>query len=265
MRDGTAMVDHDDVIGEQIGFLEILRREQQRRAGGDEVTDDTPHLLPAADVESGRRLVEDQHGRFSDECTGEVEAASHTARVGLGRPVAGLVQVESFEQFAGTGGRLRTAEPVEPADHLEVFVAGQVFVDGRILARQSDPGPHPVGVLGHVDARHLSGSAVCQQERGQNAYRRGLAGAVGTQQAQHFAFGDREVETGEGLHILVPLHQAPCPDHVDHSPVPSRSVHVPNWNMCRHDHAGSHRQFLPRSPHYQHRAPTRPKRAQFAG
>ena len=96
------MVDDDDVVGQQVGLLEVLRREQHAwHPTTDQVADDAPHLLAAADVEPRGRLVEDQHRRRGDQGAGEVEAAAHAAGVGLGRSVAGVGQVEPLEQLAG--------------------------------------------------------------------------------------------------------------------------------------------------------------------
>ena len=68
---------------------------------------------PAAEVEAGRRLVEEEHRRPRDERGGEVEPAAHAARVRAHEPVAGVGEVEVGEQLAralarrrgGRGGR----------------------------------------------------------------------------------------------------------------------------------------------------------------
>ena len=67
----------------------------------DQAPDDVPHAQPAAGVEAGRRLVEEQQPRPPDERAGEVEPAAHAAGVGLDDPVAGVDQVELLEQLAG--------------------------------------------------------------------------------------------------------------------------------------------------------------------
>ena len=45
------MVDDRDAIGEPVGFLEVLRAEQQRRALFDQLADHLPQVAPAARVE----------------------------------------------------------------------------------------------------------------------------------------------------------------------------------------------------------------------
>ena len=52
--------------------------------------DDVPHPEPAARVEAGRRLVEEQQPRPADERAAEVEPAAHAARVRLDHAVGGV-------------------------------------------------------------------------------------------------------------------------------------------------------------------------------
>ena len=62
-RDDLAVVDHGDRVGQLVGLLQVLRRQQQRRALAHEAADDVPHAQAAARVETGRRLVEEQQPR----------------------------------------------------------------------------------------------------------------------------------------------------------------------------------------------------------
>ena len=96
-----AVVDHDDVVGERVRLVEVLRGEQHGDAVRDESADRPPHALPAARVEPGRRLVEEQHRRPHDEAGREVEAPAHAAGVALDHAVGGVDELELLEQLAG--------------------------------------------------------------------------------------------------------------------------------------------------------------------
>ena len=85
--DDAALVDDDDVVGELVGLLEVLRGQQQRRAVADQLAQHLPQLDAAARVEAGGRLVEEQHRRRRDQADREVEPAPHAAGVGLDDPV----------------------------------------------------------------------------------------------------------------------------------------------------------------------------------
>ena len=107
LGDDPAVVDDDDAVGELVGLLEVLRRQQQRRAVADEAAQHVPQLDAAARVEAGGRLVEEEHRRRRDEADREVEPAPHAAGVVLDDPVAGVGEREPLEQLVGQPARPR--------------------------------------------------------------------------------------------------------------------------------------------------------------
>ncbi len=90
-----AVVDHDDLVGEPVGLVEVLRRQQHGGAGRDAALDRLPEREPAARVEPGGRLVEEQHRRAEHERGGEVEPAAHAAGVRLRGPLRGVASGRS--------------------------------------------------------------------------------------------------------------------------------------------------------------------------
>ena len=108
LGDHLAAVDHRDPVGEAVGLVEVLGGEQDGRAGGDPLLDRLPEADPAARVEAGRRLVEEEHRRAGDERGGEVEPAAHPARVGADQALGGVGEFEVLEQL---GGAARPARP----------------------------------------------------------------------------------------------------------------------------------------------------------
>ena len=90
LGDDPAVVDDPDAVGEHVGLLEVLRREEDGHAL---LAREPPDLVPergaALRVEAGRRLVEEEDRRVVDQCEREVEPALHAARVGAHFAVAG--------------------------------------------------------------------------------------------------------------------------------------------------------------------------------
>ena len=109
LGDHVSVVDHHDPVGQPVGLVEVLRRQQHGRAGRHARLDRLPQTEPADRVEAGRRLVEEQHRRAEDKRGREVEPAAHAARVRLHRPPGGLGEVEALEQLVGPLARLRHA------------------------------------------------------------------------------------------------------------------------------------------------------------
>ena len=97
--DDLAVVDDGDRVGELVGLLEVLGRQEERHALAHEPADDLPHADPAARVEAGRRLVEEQQPRPPDERARQVQPAAHAARVGLDDAIGGVDEVELLEQL----------------------------------------------------------------------------------------------------------------------------------------------------------------------
>ena len=103
--DDPAVVDDGDAVGQLVGLFQVLGGEQEGRALAHPVADDLPHAEPAARVEPGRRLVEEEQARPADQGAGEVEAAAHAAGVGLDDPVGGVGQGELLEQLVRAAPR----------------------------------------------------------------------------------------------------------------------------------------------------------------
>ena len=95
--DRPAVIDDHDLAGQLVGLVEVLGREQHVRARVDEGPDRVPELDAAPRIEAGRRLVEEQQPRLTDQARPEVEPPAHAARVGAHEPIGSLDESELFE------------------------------------------------------------------------------------------------------------------------------------------------------------------------
>ena len=190
-----------------VGLVQVLGGEQHRGAFGDPAFDRLPEADAAARVEPGGRLVEEEDRRPGDQGGGEVEAAAHPARVGADEAVGGFVEVEALQQLGGAGARLALRQVVEAADHLQVLGPGQVLVHRRVLTGEADLGPQPRRLAGDVEAGDAGAAAVGREQRGEDADRGRLAGAVGPEQAEHGAGRDLQIDAVERPHVAVGLTQ----------------------------------------------------------
>jgi hypothetical protein len=176
--DHPAVVDHHDLVGELVGLVEVLGRQQQRHAVGDELADHLPHPHPARRVQARRRLVEEQHGRPRHEAGGEVQAPAHPARVLLEDPLGGICELELLEQGGRSGLCLGAAQAAQAPDHHEVLAAGQDLVERGVLRRDADLALHGGRFAEHVVAGDSGRAAVGNAQGRQDADRGGLARAV---------------------------------------------------------------------------------------
>ena len=102
LGDHLPVVDDRDPIGQLVGLLQVLGREQHGGAGAHQRPHDVPHLVAAARVEPGGRLVEEEHARRGDDARGDVEAAAHAARVLLDETIGRVGQPEGVEEVVGS-------------------------------------------------------------------------------------------------------------------------------------------------------------------
>ena len=197
LGDHVAVVDHDDVVGEAVGLFEVLRREQHRGAFGDELLDDPPEVGAALRVETGGRLVEEEHLGPVHERGREVEPAPHAAAVGAHGAGGGVGEIEALEQLVVAGAQRLRVEVRELPDQPQVLVTGEVLVDRGVLPGETDALAHRLRIRADVDAEHLGAAAAALQDRGEDAHRGGLAGAVRAEQTEHAAGRHREVDAVE--------------------------------------------------------------------
>ena len=93
------MVDHHDVAGQPVGFLEVLRGQQDRRAVTDQLLDGDPQGLAALGVQARRRLVEEEDGRIRHQGRGQVQPPPHASGVGLQHTITRAGQAEVLEEL----------------------------------------------------------------------------------------------------------------------------------------------------------------------
>ena len=90
--DDPAVVDDDDPVGEVLGLVEVVRRQQDRGTEVAQALDELPGAAPRRGVEAGRRLVEEEQVGVADDAEREVEAAPLPAGEGAHPGVGLLVQ-----------------------------------------------------------------------------------------------------------------------------------------------------------------------------
>ena len=208
------MVDDDDPVGQLIGLLHVLRRQQDGHVAGGEPLDHLPERQPASRIESGGGLVQEEHGRRGDQAHGEVETAAHPARIGLHLAPGRVGELEQFEQVAGAVLGIGLAEAVEPPKHEQVLFAGQILVHRRVLAGEPNALAHLARLARYVVAVHERSAPIGREQRAQDANHRRLAGAVRTEQRQDAPAFHGEVYALEHFQVLERLAQPGDDDRV---------------------------------------------------
>ena len=77
--DHLAAIDHDDAIGEALGFLHVVRRVEQRLAAALQFFEVVENRVAALRIDADGRLVEQQDVGIVQKACGQIQAALHPA------------------------------------------------------------------------------------------------------------------------------------------------------------------------------------------
>src|SRR6266498_3639735 len=221
VHDGRSRADLLD-LGEK-----VAGQEHRGPAGGQprQQVADVAHALR---VEPVGRLVQHQQPGRPQQRGGQAEPLAHPARVGLDRPAPHRIEPHRGKCLAdappAVGAAAARARRVEQR---QVGTAGQVRVEGRPLDERADLREHRAPGARHRLAEQLDAAGGREHQAEQHAHGRGLARAVGAEEAEHVPLVHLEVEVAHGLDPAVALGQPLGADGRSHrTATPSRASWV---------------------------------------
>src|SRR3984957_1289834 len=186
-------------IGGPHGGIWIMRREQNAMARGGQCADFTHHLALVAEIEARGRLVEHDELRLLRQCAGEqheLPLAAGGHRVGT---LPQMRDAEPLEHARGDGaiGSGRPAEQVavRGAPHQHHRFDGEGEGDDMRLRHISEQaGTFEARIAGKWPVAEPYFARLRRQEAEQRLEQRRLAAAVRTQEREHFAGRQRDIE-----------------------------------------------------------------------
>src|SRR3984893_7174613 len=116
--------------------------------------------------------------------------------------IALFFQAETLEQLFGVATSF-----VEASEEAERFHHAQFVWQGSGLQRSADFVLQLAAVDLRIETANADVTAVWIAQTFENFDSRGLAGAVGAEQAEYFPFFDAEADAAHGLHVAVVFDQ----------------------------------------------------------
>ena len=188
------------MVQSKLGLVHVSGGDQHAHAGpiGADAVDEGPELLAGEGIDAGGRLIEDEEVGVVDQGTTQAYLLLHSAGELAGGAVGERPQARGVKQGADAAGTLSVGHAEEPGEEVDVLEDAELEVEvlAQTLGHEGDAraGGVTVGGLGHVAAEDVYRAGLNLLRAGDQAHERGLADAVGADQADHTAGGDVEVE-----------------------------------------------------------------------
>ena len=172
-----------------------------------EIDQALPEGVARDGIDAGGRLVEDQDVGRMDHRHGERQALADAERQGVGQGAVDVGEVEARQHIGDTGRDPVGGHGEEAGVQVEVLPNRQLAVEREGLRHVADAAAH-IHVLG-VDrvAEEVRRALACLQKACQHLHRRGLAAAVGAEEAEDLALVDAEADVLHGGEIAEAFRQ----------------------------------------------------------
>ncbi|MNT03907.1 hypothetical protein D3C72_1384640 [compost metagenome] len=202
-RHHLAKLQHGDTVAQRLGFLEIVRGQDDRVTFLVQARDELPERLAQLHVHAGGRLIEHDHGRPVHQRLRHQHAPLHAAGqlAHVGVRLAGEVQVG--HDFV---------DPVVVARQAEIarlqpqrLPNREKRIENQFLGHHAEHAARHAVVVHHIVPEHAHAARIGAVQAREDRDQRGLAGTVGTEQAEELAALDGETDTLERLQVAVAL------------------------------------------------------------
>ena len=187
------LFDRDEVIANPFDLAEQVRRDDDRDAELAAGTfDEREHFFAAFGIEAVGGLVEEEEFGIVDERLREFDALLHAGGVGPDESVALFVESDMSQCFGGTFACGGGGEPRHAAHVGHEVGGGHIYRKAIVLGEVADELSDLERMGERVDAEDFDRAGGRGEEAEEDADEGGLAGAVGSDQADDAIAGVRE-------------------------------------------------------------------------
>ena len=216
LRQHAPAVHDHDAAADLLGFLHVMAGIHYRGALVAQAADTLQYGVSALWVDRHRGLVkEDELGLVRD-AAGNVEATRQAARELAGAKLGKVAQAHKVDGLVHQRAAAFAVVDVETAEIVDILAHGEFVEHCHLLRHHTDAALEVVAGGRHGLAEQLDGALVVGEQLQDAVDGRGLARAVGAQQAKDLAGGDAEVKVVKRDKVVVALDEVFDVDDVCH-------------------------------------------------
>ena len=173
-------------------FVHVVGGDEEGHAKAGKFEEQIPQLAPRNRINAGSRFVEEQNGGVVHERTGHGQALAPAAGKERGATSEIGLEMGKRDQLFHALFERGAREAVEPAIELQVFVHGELVVEGKFLRHVANGGFEFITRFGDIDAGDGGGAIGRLQNSAKHTDDGRFAGAIRTEKSEDGTFGDGE-------------------------------------------------------------------------
>src|SRR5258706_5324110 len=201
--DQAALLNDADTMANFLGDTDAVGREEHRRAAGGEGTKEIFERARALRVHADHRFVDDQDARLVNQRGANHQALLHAVRIAFDQFVAPRGQLQPFQKYRDPPFEPFGIETVQLADESQEFITAELLVDERPVGNEAG---NRFGFFRFLDDIVLTEENLPRrwlEDAHHGANRRGLASAVGAEEAEDFSSLYFEIQVIDGGEFAV--------------------------------------------------------------
>src|SRR6266545_412694 len=196
---GASLVHDQQMVREHLGLVQVVGRQEDRRAALRHVAKHRPHGPPTEGIEPDRRLVEEEHLGVGDHRHRDDHALPESAGQLCVELVAVFPQAEVVHHLARPLSGVLAGAASDQAHVVDVVVRREEHLRPGLLRHDGDVRADRLRVREHVVAQHRRAADGRFELRREDPEERRLARAVAPEEAEDLALVDREGDVLEGF------------------------------------------------------------------
>ena len=192
-----------------LGFIQIRRGHHDGQSLRGQVRQGVPKLAPRNRIDARGRLIQQQNARLRHQRARQRKLLLHAAAQTSRQPVLEAVHVEQPQIAVAPRDDLFRRHAPQIAHVPDVLVHAQIRVQAKRLRQVADRGTHFAGGF----AEHLHDAGGRLHDPGEDLEGGGLAGAIGTDEAENLALADFHIDPPDRFDGTVVLAQVARAHH----------------------------------------------------
>lgn len=216
LRQHAAAVHDHDAAADLLDFLHVMAGIHHRGALVAQAADALQDGVAALRVDRHRGLVKKDELGLVRDAAGDVEASRQAARELAGAELGKVAQADKVDGLVDQRAAALAVVDVEAAEIVDVLAHRKLVEHRHLLRHHADAALEVVAGGRHGLAEQLDGAFVVGEQLQNAVDGRGLARAVGAQQAKDLAGGDAQAKVVERDKVVVALDEVFDVDDVCH-------------------------------------------------